>query len=53
MRLKGVKCVYESENIYKAIITMRRPKPRLLIRRRMWWANCYKWDMYMYRKLNK
>jgi len=31
MKIKGVKCVYESESICKAIITMRKPKPQSLI----------------------
>jgi hypothetical protein len=53
MRIKRVKYIQESESITKVVLTMRKPKPQSLIRKRMYWASCYKWDMYMYRKLKE
>lgn len=31
---------------------IRKPKQRLLIRRKIYWAAMYKWDCAMYRRLN-
>jgi hypothetical protein len=50
IRLKGVKHEKVNEDLCRCIITMRNPKKQLYIRRRMWWANCFKWEMAMYRK---
>ena len=50
IRHKGVKHVKKTDDISIILITMRKPKHQSYIRRRMWWASCYKWDMAIYRK---